>query len=729
MEAIQARSAGGQAKRGRNTASIALAVAGALFAIIGVLLLYVRVELVDEDAFADHTITALKDDRVRGLAATEIVVQLVERGSPDLVAARPLLEQVVSTVLDAGPFQKIFREAGRQTNRLLFVKERDNVTFDVADGLQIVRFALQSINPKLANDLPKSIDLALLKLKQRDFARGSLEFAGSIRWLGLVAPLIALLVLLASALLERNRRVGVLRVALAIAAAGAVIAIVYLILRARILAGVIGTEEVTDQDVRDAVAGILDAFLGGLFTWGLVLGLVGFVVAGAAAALDPDRTADPVLRLQRLIVRRPDGTLGRLVRGVAAVVAGLVFALDWQFAFSVVGLLAGAYLIYFGAGELLLLLGGGRTPTAAETSVRKRSFRRTIAVVVTGVGAIVVVVLILTSGPGPREKAVASLSNGCNGSPALCSHRLNEVVFAGTHNSMSAADASGWFIANQRHDIAQQLQDGIRLFLIDPHWGIQGADGKVRTDFEAEGRDRNKVVKALPPATLAAATRLAGRIGIRAEGGGEKQVFLCHTVCELGATKMVDSLDDIHRFLDDNPGEVVILFIEPYVSPQAIESVFKEADRLDQMAAVLDRNAPLPTLGELVRTNKRVIVLTEHDADGSVPWYLDGFSFVQDTPLGVTKPEELSCKLNRGEPDSPLLMLNQWADLFPPRRAANAPFQTHKELITHAHECARKRGLPVGMIAVDHYDVGDLVPAVAELNRERIQAADRRSGR
>ena len=83
---------------------------------------------------------------------------------------------------------------------------------------------------------------------------------------------------------------------------------------------------------------------------------------------------------------------------------------------------------------------------------------------------------------------------------------------------------------------------------------------------------------------------------------------------------------------------------------------------------MLDRNAPLPTLGELVRSDKRLVVFTEHDADGTVPWYLDGFSFVQDTPLGGPSPDELSCKLQPGRRrDSPLLMLNQWADLFPPR--------------------------------------------------------------
>ncbi len=281
--------------------------------------------------------------------------------------------------------------------------------------------------------------------------------------------------------------------------------------------------------------------------------------------------------------------------------------------------------------------------------------------------------IVFTAGPGARDRAVASLSDGCNGSPKLCSHRLNEVVFAGTHNSFSAADDPGWFIANQLHNIPQQLEDGIRLFLIDPHWGIEGSDGRVQTDFEAEGRDRNKVVKALPPDTLAAAERLAGRVGIRSEGDGEKDVFLCHTVCELGATKMVDALDDIREFLDRNPGEVVIIFIEPYVSPEDIEDVFQRAD-LEDMAAVLDRNQPLPTLGELVRTDKRVVVITEHDADGDPPWYMDGFSFVQDTPLGATKPEDLKLQARARRPRQPA------ADAQPLGRPVPAPARGEREL-------------------------------------------------
>jgi hypothetical protein len=120
-----------------------------------------------------------------------------------------------------------------------------------------------------------------------------------------------------------------------------------------------------------------------------------------------------------------------------------------------------------------------------------------------------------------------------------------------------------------------------------------------------------------------------------------------------------------------------------------------------------------------------VVVFAEKDANGTVPWYLDGFSFVQDTPLGATKIGQLRCRRERGTADSPLAMLNQWADVFPPQRQANVPFQRRKAIIDRAHRCARKLGVTVNLIAVDHYDEGDLIPAVEELNGERIQAVRR----
>ena len=70
-------------------------------------------------------------------------------------------------------------------------------------------------------------------------------------------------------------------------------------------------------------------------------------------------------------------------------------------------------------------------------------------------------------------------------------------------------------------------------------------------------------------------------------------------------------------------------------------------------------------------------------------------------------------------------MLNQWADVFPPRLSANPPFQRERSLLDRAHECERKRGLPVNLIAVDFYDQGDLLAVVDELNGERIREVRR----
>jgi hypothetical protein len=43
-------------------------------------------------------------------------------------------------------------------------------------------------------------------------------------------------------------------------------------------------------------------------------------------------------------------------------------------------------------------------------------------------------------------------------------------------------------------------------------------------------------------------------------------------------------------------------------------------------------------------------------------------------------------------------------------------------VVARAHRCARVRGLPVSLIATDHYDQGGFLAAVDALNAERVQA-------
>jgi hypothetical protein len=85
---------------------------------------------------------------------------------------------------------------------------------------------------------------------------------------------------------------------------------------------------------------------------------------------------------------------------------------------------------------------------------------------------------------------------------------------------------------------------------------------------------------------------------------------------------------------------------------------------------------------------------------------------------------QLSCELNRGSADSPLLMLNQWADVFPPRVEPNVAFNEEELVLERIRECERERGRPVNLIATDFYDQGGMLDVVADVNAERVAAAE-----
>jgi hypothetical protein len=109
-------------------------------------------------------------------------------------------------------------------------------------------------------------------------------------------------------------------------------------------------------------------------------------------------------------------------------------------------------------------------------------------------------------------------------------------------------------------------------------------------------------------------------------------------------------------------------------------------------------------------------VFTERQPSGQYTWNHFGFSFIQDTPLGVTKASDFTCDRNRGDADSPLLMLNGWIDAFPPPLEANREATSHSFIVDRGRRCASERGMLPNLIATDFYDQGRLVDAVRDLN-------------
>ncbi|MDQ5831430.1 MAG: hypothetical protein M3550_00020, partial [Actinomycetota bacterium] len=154
----------------RGVASVALVILGAALLLAGGVTFYLRTQVLEPEAFADRALAALDDDGVRKVVGREIVVNLIDRGSTDLVAARPLLETVVDAVIQTPPFRSVFRQAAVETNRVFFERDKKNALFDIADATQLVRFGLKSVSPELASQLPKDIEGNLLALRRREFA-------------------------------------------------------------------------------------------------------------------------------------------------------------------------------------------------------------------------------------------------------------------------------------------------------------------------------------------------------------------------------------------------------------------------------------------------------------------------------------------------------------------------------------------------------------------------------
>jgi hypothetical protein len=654
----------------------------------------------------------------------------------------------VRGAIDTPAFEQLVRAAAINAHRLLFAEEEPTIAVDIADAAELIVPAVRSVDPELAEELPETLEAPLATLDRRDFASDTIEFAEQVRLLAVILPLLGIALLAAAVWLSDDRGLALRRAPLAVAAAGGLVLLMVALAEPDATRQVQG---LTVGQANDAIDDAWDALVGPLQTAALATLVVALAIA-VLTAPGAGRALAPLGAAARSLTDTPRGRPVRALRGLGLLAAGAVVVTADSDMVQAAGFVLGAVLVAWGWTDLIGAA-AGPAPARRAARVRRGAAARLArggggllrpagglesgargglppggglgrgALPLLGARTAAALALLLAAGAG----LAAFLSNGddgpaaasappepptvCNGAAALCERRLNEVVFPGTHNSMSAADEPGWLFANQRRSVEDQLEDGIRLFLLDPHWGVPVAGNRVRTDLRTEGVSRNRVAKALGPQAVRTAERLAGRVGAGSLDGA-RQVWLCHSLCELGATKMSDTLDTYRDWLEEHPGELLVLLLEPSVPAWAVERQFRDADLLDRVAR-LRRDQPLPTLGTLLERGRQLVVLAERDT-GDLDWYLEAFDWIQDTPLGSAATS--SCAPSRGEPDSPVFMLNHWVDQFPPRPSANARVNSTEAILERAELCERRRDLRPSLIAVDHYDLGGVVAAAAELN-------------
>jgi len=253
----------------------------------------------------------------------------------------------------------------------------------------------------------------------------------------------------------------------------------------------------------------------------------------------------------------------------------------------------------------------------------------------------------------------------CNGHVALCDRPFDEVVLAGTHNSM-ASDEDVFFAPNQTWSIERQLADGIRAMLIDTY------------------RD-------------------------------EDGLALCHADCFLGRLDAVEELTIITDFLQDHPHEVMAFIFQDGISMDDSVTLL-EASGLAALAITPPGpGEPWPTLAELIAADTRVLLTHESGASGP-SWFPRAWDIFVDTPYSFASVDEFSCRQNRGPTDAPLRLLNHWIGAPLPLPALAEEANARDTLQGRADACTEAWGRPPTILAVDFYEIGALFEVVDALN-------------
>ena len=253
----------------------------------------------------------------------------------------------------------------------------------------------------------------------------------------------------------------------------------------------------------------------------------------------------------------------------------------------------------------------------------------------------------------------------CNGHTELCGRRYNEVVYAATHNSMSNID-EGWNFPNQEHGIARQLDDGIRALYLDIHYF-------------------------------------------------EDQVYLCHAQCDLGKESLLSGLGKIKTFMDANPNEVITIVFESYVDAADAAAVFTQAG-LDAYAHAQPEDAAWPTLGDMIRSGKRLVVFHSRSDADEPPWYMYEWDYTWSSPYHFESADEFNCGFDRGSADNAVFEVPHFITNPLPNRFRAEEVNTNPVFIDRMRDCIAQSGRLPNIVSVDYYSLGNIFDVVDALN-------------
>ncbi len=697
----------------RRMISVLLLVSAAVLFPIGVAADWAHVTVYDSSTFADRATSLLDSPAVRQQLAARLTEQLAIAGYPEAVNFRPGLQLVIETAVDTDTFRSIFRASLRRAHAAVLAGGSGGPGLDLGDSATLLTSTAALSNRSPAPAAPSGeLDDSLSNTTRRLANWGVWDLDSTVSTIATGCLLAAAAAAAAAVVLARDRRRAVRRV-------GAVLIIDGAVIFGVLIGGQWYAQHlVKDQQLRQAIGDAVWHGTTDLRIISLWIAAYGLIVAAAASTSRRWTPRVVASAVQGWAQRRRATTGGTVLLGLLVLLAGVVLVQNPKGNLELLAVLAGLWLSYLGLTELLRVL-----QTVASRGSRL-GLRRVVLVGSAVVAMLAVVTVALTvSTKRAAARADASGQLRCNGAASLCDLRLDEVMFPGTHNSMSSSLYPGWLFGEQIQTIKGQLDSGIRALLIDTHYGVPstlrlpGSESPlVLTDRAAELQTPSQ--ETADPAAAERAARLAARAPRAAKA--TRGIYLCHNYCELGAVAFSSVLADLKGFVDTHPDDVVITIIQDATTPTDTAAAI-EAAGLGERVATLQQGQPLPTLGSLVTSGHNLVVFAEQGGAGSPPWYQPAYNWFQETPFAFKTASGFTCRPNRGTSGNPLMLVNHWVTDSPPDPAVAGAVNTSKALEQRIQTCIAQRGVLPNIVAVDFSERGNLVSTLRAINLAKVR--------
>ncbi len=713
--------------RGRSeTWSKVLLVVGAVGLFLTGIFGWLNSSVVNGEHFADLVNQVRHDQSVR-TEVGQVVAAAALDAQPDLIAIEPAIAGAAAAVSSSPVLDPVFTQAVRSFHSALTVPGSDSAVLTVADLGATVTTALERFVPDAAAIIPDDLNLTLAEVGgQTGVAEQIIPIVQAVATLAWLVPLLALLAIALGLLIAPDRRISTVRL-------GWMTLVVSGFLGLLVIGMNVASALIDDSSLQGAVvAAGLEVFSQPLSVRFVAMGVIGGLLVASAGALLPQVDVSAHARVaMAMIGRSPASTGWAIVRAMAVIGLGLLIVLFPTRSSQIIVVVAGLAVLLYGISELDVLAerdraqdeerlaaAGALAGTDEQPAVGRRSPGGwLIPVAGAAVGLLVIAALIIPS-QLPQNASLDPVAvvdtTGCNGHDELCDVPFDQVVIPASHNSMSIADGS-WFLAEQPKDMVESLDDGIRGLLVDTWYAQPTRDGGAITADQSLAGAEAELKSTYGSEVTASVRRTIDRIR-RNEPTGPAEPYFCHTVCEIGADPMAPIMSRLNTWLDEHPREVVVLFIQDTVTPEDTDAVLRAAG-LTEKAYVHPAGARWPTLGQMIDSDERLVVLMENEGGGATyPYLHQGFDLVQDTEYTFDTAADFTCTLKRGEPDNPLLSINHWLAGFT-RLVSNAEqINAYDVLRARVDECREVRGRTPSMIAVNWYDRGDLFQVVDELN-------------